>query len=256
MSRCGVPGPYLGLLLALLLVLGELPQARCFEQEPGGAHGSNQGFQVVTFKWDHVQDPFIIALWILVASLAKIGKRPWAWRVAGSRPRHDYPSTSAAPLGSAGPACAPKDRAGHPPSSGSVPVPQSSLWKGRVPRQLPRGRVRGHLGQSPGVGPCVRQGEARGPRAWSGPERPCWSPRVTDQAWRSRGSPGPAVGVPVRPSSPADAAPLRAGLLRPVFYLSGSWGFLMPCERECPCRQAREGYFVPSAGEKNGATQN
>uniref|UniRef100_A0A2K5E7M4 Sodium/hydrogen exchanger n=1 Tax=Aotus nancymaae TaxID=37293 RepID=A0A2K5E7M4_AOTNA len=43
------------------------------EVEPGGAHGGSQGFQVVTFEWAHVQDPYVIALWILVASLAKIG---------------------------------------------------------------------------------------------------------------------------------------------------------------------------------------
>ena len=82
------PGPGWGVLLALLLALGELPRARGVEEEPGGAHGGTQGFQVVTFKWHHVQDPYIIALWILVASLAKIGKLPGAprarWRAAGS----------------------------------------------------------------------------------------------------------------------------------------------------------------------------
>ena len=80
----GAPGPGWGLLL-VLLALGELPRAQGVEEKPGGAHGESQGFQVVTFKWHHVQDPYIIALWILVASLAKIGKparAPWA-RVPG-----------------------------------------------------------------------------------------------------------------------------------------------------------------------------
>ncbi|XP_059863106.1 sodium/hydrogen exchanger 3 isoform X2 [Delphinus delphis] len=72
MSGSGAPGPGWGLLLALL-ALGELPRAQGVEEMPGGAHGESQGFQVVTFKWHHVQDPYIIALWILVASLAKIG---------------------------------------------------------------------------------------------------------------------------------------------------------------------------------------
>ncbi|XP_060001950.1 sodium/hydrogen exchanger 3 isoform X2 [Lagenorhynchus albirostris] len=72
MSGRGAPGPGWGLLLALL-ALGELPRAQGVEEIPGGAHGESQGFQVVTFKWHHVQDPYIIALWILVASLAKIG---------------------------------------------------------------------------------------------------------------------------------------------------------------------------------------
>uniref|UniRef100_A0A4X1TK49 Sodium/hydrogen exchanger n=1 Tax=Sus scrofa TaxID=9823 RepID=A0A4X1TK49_PIG len=72
MSGCRAPRPAWGLLLALL-ALGELPQAQGTEEVPGDAHGDVQGFQVVTFRWHHVQDPYIIALWILVASLAKIG---------------------------------------------------------------------------------------------------------------------------------------------------------------------------------------
>uniref|UniRef100_F7FWW9 Sodium/hydrogen exchanger n=1 Tax=Callithrix jacchus TaxID=9483 RepID=F7FWW9_CALJA len=64
-------GPGGGLLLAL--VLGGLLWTGGVEVEPGGAHGESQGFQVVTFEWAHVQDPYVIALWVLVASLAKIG---------------------------------------------------------------------------------------------------------------------------------------------------------------------------------------
>ncbi|XP_006876953.1 PREDICTED: sodium/hydrogen exchanger 3 isoform X2 [Chrysochloris asiatica] len=71
MAVRGAPGPGWGLLLALALALAWLPRARGVEEE-AGAHGSIEGFQVVTFKWHHVQDPYIIALWILVASLAKI----------------------------------------------------------------------------------------------------------------------------------------------------------------------------------------
>ncbi|KAJ6657820.1 hypothetical protein lerEdw1_001870 [Lerista edwardsae] len=56
-----------GLLLGLLLLL---PAAA--GTEAGSAEHDSQGFQVVVFKWHHVQDPYIIALWILVASLAKI----------------------------------------------------------------------------------------------------------------------------------------------------------------------------------------
>jgi hypothetical protein len=63
-------GPGWKLLLALALT--SLQGARGAEEEPS----SDGSFQVVTFKWHHVQDPYIIALWILVASLAKIGKRP------------------------------------------------------------------------------------------------------------------------------------------------------------------------------------
>lgn len=60
------------LALALALALTSLRGASGFEEEPS----PGASFQIVTFKWHHVQDPYIIALWILVASLAKIGKQP------------------------------------------------------------------------------------------------------------------------------------------------------------------------------------
>lgn len=72
MQERGGSGPGWGPLLALAMVMTALPWAWGAEHE---AHGETEGFQVVTFKWHHVQDPYIIALWVLVASLAKIGKR-------------------------------------------------------------------------------------------------------------------------------------------------------------------------------------
>ncbi|XP_015273203.1 PREDICTED: sodium/hydrogen exchanger 3 [Gekko japonicus] len=67
-------GGLLGALL-LLLLLPPLPGAL----GSSGGHGEGEGegngtvaYQIVTFKWLHVKDPYIIALWILVGSLAKI----------------------------------------------------------------------------------------------------------------------------------------------------------------------------------------
>lgn len=32
------------------------------------------GISVMTFKWDHVETPFVVVSWILVAGLAKLGR--------------------------------------------------------------------------------------------------------------------------------------------------------------------------------------
>ncbi|XP_060639304.2 sodium/hydrogen exchanger 3 isoform X2 [Anolis sagrei] len=61
-------GALVGLALLPLLLL--LPSASASEEGPPDPEP--EGYQVVTFKWHHVQDPYIIALWILVASVAKI----------------------------------------------------------------------------------------------------------------------------------------------------------------------------------------
>ncbi|XP_060103724.1 sodium/hydrogen exchanger 3 [Heteronotia binoei] len=59
-----------GLLAALPLLLLLLPPGALSSAEGHG--NASVAYQIVTFKWKHVQDPYIIALWILVASLAKI----------------------------------------------------------------------------------------------------------------------------------------------------------------------------------------
>ncbi len=36
--------------------------------------GSHHGYHIATFDWEHVSAPYTIGLWILLATLAKIGK--------------------------------------------------------------------------------------------------------------------------------------------------------------------------------------
>lgn len=77
----------------MLTVAAEAAQA---DLEPSGStpghghHGNGSaatGTSVVSFKWDHVQEPYYVALWILVAGLCKLGtygddgSNGSAWRV-------------------------------------------------------------------------------------------------------------------------------------------------------------------------------
>lgn len=59
--------------VALLLGLMALPAA-LGQRSSESPKNSSQSFAIVSFKWDHVKEPYIITLWILVASLAKIGE--------------------------------------------------------------------------------------------------------------------------------------------------------------------------------------
>lgn len=61
----------MGFLLGLL----NLPAALGERSSGSPTNNSHpQSFAIVSFEWNHVKDPYVITLWILVASLAKIGE--------------------------------------------------------------------------------------------------------------------------------------------------------------------------------------
>uniref|UniRef100_A0AAQ5XJJ7 Sodium/hydrogen exchanger n=1 Tax=Amphiprion ocellaris TaxID=80972 RepID=A0AAQ5XJJ7_AMPOC len=65
-AEYGAPG------VALARSAAEEPDGPA-EEEDGGHHGEHGGgYRVVQWEWSYVQTPFIIAIWLLVASVAKI----------------------------------------------------------------------------------------------------------------------------------------------------------------------------------------
>lgn len=88
MQRCGCVHLRLcGLVLLICLISGvtgvngdaalqETHLKASKSNSHGGEHGNSSnitGIPIVTFKWHHVHEPYLIVLWILVAGLAKLG---------------------------------------------------------------------------------------------------------------------------------------------------------------------------------------
>lgn len=228
MSGRGAPGPGWGLPLALLLALREVPRALGVEQGSGEAQDASQGFEVVTFKWHHVQDPYIIALWILVASVAKIGER-----LSLQQPR----STR----GPAGPRQRARGRAG---------------LSHRPPPCLCRGRVFPADGARPASSPRRQPGGVGAGRARLGGREPgrarSRSPgRGKSRVPRAPGSPGPAFGAPV---CPAPAAPQRPGAPAPGFPVGR--GAFDALREKTSLRVGAGVMFCSQCRRQNSATQN
>ncbi|XP_078054396.1 sodium/hydrogen exchanger 3-like [Mustelus asterias] len=77
-GRSGCVARCVSLIALALLLCCPVARSSVAEADPdsytehGGSHRGNEtGFHIVTFRWEHVQAPYVIALWILVASLGQ-----------------------------------------------------------------------------------------------------------------------------------------------------------------------------------------
>lgn len=71
-------GPLICLATSVLTVTADLVQAdpQSRSNVGDGHHGNSSvlsGIPMVTFKWHHVQEPYHVVLWILVAGVCKLG---------------------------------------------------------------------------------------------------------------------------------------------------------------------------------------
>ncbi len=67
-AEYGVPG------VALARSAAEEPAGPGLDEEGDQHHHHGGGYRVVQWEWSYVQTPYIIAIWLLVASVAKICK--------------------------------------------------------------------------------------------------------------------------------------------------------------------------------------